>query len=284
MILDCKTRWNSTFLMLEAAEKYERAFKRLEKYDRDYRKKYIFEEVQNDALPSHDDLLVLASSMEEITFSSSLSSESDMEVDTDPKSKKKMKKKKKKKPRHHAPYAEDWSYARSLVKCLKVLFDATVRFSAATQVTTHTFLWEVVLIHEQLVQFRDNESDPFVRNMAEVMFVKYNKYWGAYEDMNSALFFAQLLDPREKAKGLEFVLECLYEKNQYMVDRVMKKVKEHMVRLFEEYKSSYEVVGESSTSGVGVSAVQAPVVVQEQSIEAMLYSMKKRHKRNQVGV
>ncbi|XP_026447774.1 zinc finger BED domain-containing protein DAYSLEEPER-like [Papaver somniferum] len=139
IILDCKTIWNSTFLMLEAAEKYERAFKRLEKYDRDYKKKYIFEEVHTDALPGHEALLVLASSMEYLTFSYSSSSESEMDVDTDPKGKNKMKKKKKKQRRHHAPYAEDWSYARSLVKCLKVFFDATVRFSAATQVITHTF-------------------------------------------------------------------------------------------------------------------------------------------------
>ncbi|XP_026412067.1 zinc finger BED domain-containing protein RICESLEEPER 3-like isoform X2 [Papaver somniferum] len=118
--------------------------------------------------------------------------------------------------------------------------------------------------------------------MAEIMFAKYNKYWGAYKDMNSALFFAQLLDPREKEKGLEFTLECLYERNQYQVARVMKKVKEDMVRPFEEYKSSYDVVGESSTSGVAVA--EAPVVAQEQIIVAMLNSRKKRHKRNPLGV
>ncbi|XP_026416520.1 uncharacterized protein LOC113311952 [Papaver somniferum] len=205
-------------------------FKRLEKYDRDYKKKYIFEEVESVDVPSHEDLIVLSNSMEDLTFSFSSSSESEMEVNTNPQAKKKTMKKKKQ-PRHHAPYVDDWRYAKGLVKCLKVFFNATVRFSNATQVTTHTILWEVVLIHEQLVQFRDNVAGSFKEN------------------------------------GLEFALERLYEKNKYKVDRVMKRVEEDITRLFEECKSLYAVVEESST---GISVVETSVAVEEQSIEAML--------------
>ena len=34
--LDVPTRWNSTYLMLEAAEKFEKAFERLEDEDSNY--------------------------------------------------------------------------------------------------------------------------------------------------------------------------------------------------------------------------------------------------------
>lgn len=78
--------------------------------------------------------------------------------------------------------------------------------------------------------------------MTTLMIGKYNKYWDRYEDMNSTLFFARILDPREKEGGLEFVLQCLYENNEYRVESIMKKVKEDLMRLFEEYKSMFSTM------------------------------------------
>ncbi|XP_026430492.1 zinc finger BED domain-containing protein RICESLEEPER 3-like [Papaver somniferum] len=185
--IDCKkmvflyvTRWNSIYLMLEDAIPYERVFK------------------------SEDYFL-------------SSSCESECEVDVT----KKKNTKKKNKPRHHAPYAADWSYAMCLVKCLKIFFDATVKFSASTQVTTHEILWQLALIHEQLVRLRViGDQDSHIYRMVELMFRTYNTYYGDYEDMNFVLFFAKLLDPREKESGLKFDLEgvddmvvCVQEEN-----------------------------------------------------------------------
>ncbi|XP_026441991.1 zinc finger BED domain-containing protein RICESLEEPER 2-like, partial [Papaver somniferum] len=127
VFLDVKTRWNATYLMLDAAIPYEKVFKRLEREDRSFRDKYIFKESECEALPNTDADIVVIDNEE---YYHSSSSESECEVDV---SKKNNTKKKNKPHRHHAPYAEDWSYARCLVKCLKIFFDVTVRFSASFQ-------------------------------------------------------------------------------------------------------------------------------------------------------
>ncbi|XP_026395994.1 zinc finger BED domain-containing protein RICESLEEPER 2-like [Papaver somniferum] len=229
VFLDVKTRWNATYLMLEAVIPWEKVFKRLEREDRIFRDKYIFKESECKALLNTDDDIVVIDN-EDYYLSSS--SESECEGDVS----KKKNTKKKNKPRHHAPYAAEWSYARCLVKFLKIFFDVTVKFSASVQVTSHEFLWQLALIHEQLVRLRAlGNRDPHISTMAEIMFKKYNTYWGDYEDMNSVLYFAKLLDPREKESGLKFNLECLYEQDDFRVTTVLKVVKQDMGRLYDEY-------------------------------------------------
>ncbi|XP_026433070.1 uncharacterized protein LOC113330476 [Papaver somniferum] len=118
--------------------------------DKDFQERFIFEQDKESVLPSDADI-------EEAIASDDILEEvvEDMEEDEEVEDmEEEVNKKKKKKVKTHAPYAEDWSYARGLVKCLKVFFDATVNFSASTQVTTHSFLWELVFIHEQLIEFR----------------------------------------------------------------------------------------------------------------------------------
>ncbi|XP_026452255.1 zinc finger BED domain-containing protein RICESLEEPER 2-like [Papaver somniferum] len=162
--LDVYTRWNNTYLMLEAAQRYEKVFAMLAQIGKDFQERFIFEQDKESVLPSDADIEEAITSddiLEEVVF-----------------------------------------------------FDATVNFSTSTQVTTHSFLWELVFIHEQLIEFRENvASDPFIARMSRLMFAKYNKYWGVYEKMNPVMFFAQLLDPREKLKGLKFTLNCLFENN-----------------------------------------------------------------------
>ncbi|XP_026439285.1 zinc finger BED domain-containing protein RICESLEEPER 3-like [Papaver somniferum] len=157
-----------------------------------------------------------------------------------------------------------------------VFFDATINFSASTQVTTHSFLWELVFIHEQLIEFRENvASDPFIARMSRLMFAKYNKYWGVYEKMNPVMFFAQLLDPREKLKGLEFTLNCLFENNLWKVQRIMRKVKLEFQELFDDYSSVYSTheEGSSSVASVVASSVSTP----SQGLKSRMQSRKRHH-------
>ncbi|KAI3896446.1 hypothetical protein MKX03_008608, partial [Papaver bracteatum] len=233
VFLDVKTRWNATYLMLESSIPYEKVFKRLEREDKSFRDKYIFKEYECEALPNTDDDTVVIDN-EDYYLSSSSESECERDVC------KKKNTKKKNKPRHHAPYAAYWSYDRCLVKCLKIFFDVIVKFSASIQVTSHEFLWQLALIHEQFVRLRAiGNRDPHISRMAEIMFRKYNSYWGDYEDMNSVMYFAKLLDPREKESGLIFDLECLYEQDDFRVTTVLKAVKQDMGRLYDEYNSMY---------------------------------------------
>ncbi|KAI3883974.1 hypothetical protein MKX03_028610, partial [Papaver bracteatum] len=100
-------------------------------------------------------------------------------------------------PPIHAPYMEDW-----------VFYDLTVKFSSRTRVTSHEFLFNVSVIHRTMNTWV-NSSDPFLSSMGSKMLEKFNKYWGAYEKMNTLMFIAVLLDPREKMKGLNFILDTL---------------------------------------------------------------------------
>ncbi|XP_026378250.1 zinc finger BED domain-containing protein RICESLEEPER 2-like [Papaver somniferum] len=196
LILDVKTRWNNTCLMLQAAEVFEKAFIRLERYDKEYRQLFYY-----------------------------------------PK-------------------------------------------QTSTKVTTNTFLWQLVIIYEQLVEFRYNvDEDPFIATMAGKMFKKYNKYWGDYAKMNPTIFFAMLLDPREKEKGLQFALDLLYGKSSSKVESVMKLVKLDFKILFEEYKDVYSVHEESSSSiqGQAKTVVSKPVTGPSRMKELM--SRSKRFKK-----
>lgn len=60
----------------------------------------------------------------------------------------------------------------------------------------------------------------------------------------------------------------------------MRKVKEDLVRLFEEYKSMFSTVEEGSSSVAAVDVT--PNVMEEDSIEAILESRKKKRRKNPV--
>ncbi|KAI3870227.1 hypothetical protein MKX03_011915, partial [Papaver bracteatum] len=111
-------------------------------------------------------------------------------------------------PPIHAPYMEDWANARSFGKFLKVFYDLTVKFSYCTRITSHEFLLNVSVIHRTMKTWVKS-SDPFLSGMGSKMLDKFNKYWEAYKKMNTLMFIAVLLDPREKMKGLNFILDTL---------------------------------------------------------------------------
>ncbi|XP_026400303.1 zinc finger BED domain-containing protein RICESLEEPER 2-like [Papaver somniferum] len=132
------------------------------------------------------------------------------------------------------------------------------------------------IVEEVLIEFRENvASDPFIARMSHLMFSKYNKYWGVYDKMNYVMFFAQLLDPREKLKGLEFTLNCLFENNSWEVQRIMRKVKLEFQELFDDYRSVYSTHEEGSSSAAPV--VASSVSTQYQGLKSRIQSMKRQH-------
>ncbi|KAI3861929.1 hypothetical protein MKX03_004437 [Papaver bracteatum] len=141
-------------------------------------------------------------------------------------------------PPIHAPYMEDWANARSFGKFLKVFYDLTVKFSYCTRVTSHEFLFNVSVIHRTMNTWVKS-SDPFLSGMGTKMLDKFNKYWGAYEKMNTLMFIAVLLDPREKMKGLNFILDTLDITGPSLRKHLSTYVRTDFQELFEEYKCLY---------------------------------------------
>ncbi|KAI3872695.1 hypothetical protein MKX03_028043 [Papaver bracteatum] len=130
-------------------------------------------------------------------------------------------------PPIHAPYMEDW-----------VFYDLTVKFSYCTRVTSHEFLFNVSDIHRTMNTWVKS-SDPFLSGMGSKMLDKFNKYWGAYEKMNTLMFIAVLFNPREKMKGLNFILDTLDITGPSLRKHLSTYVRTDFQEPFEEYKYLY---------------------------------------------
>ncbi|KAI3850037.1 hypothetical protein MKX03_024912 [Papaver bracteatum] len=202
---------------------YQRAFERLARDDKAFKKKFCFNE----------------RSIHSIFSTSTVAGDDvDMEEACTPATDNKGKKKAPPPPPIHAPYMEDWANARSFGKFLKVFYDLTFKFSYCTRVTSHEFLFNVSVIHKTMNTWVKS-SDPFLSSMGTKMLDKFNKYWGAYEKMNTLMFIAVLLDPREKMKGLNFILDTLDITGPSLRNHLSTYVRSDFQELFEEYKCLY---------------------------------------------
>lgn len=90
----------------------------------------------------------------------------------------------------------DWDSVQSLVKLLKCFYDMTVRISGSLYVTANTFFTEIYDLYCLLNGMV--EADGTVSLMGANMKAKFEKYWGDIDKMNLMIFFANILDPRDK--------------------------------------------------------------------------------------
>ena len=66
---------------------------------------------------------------------------------------------------------------------------------------------------------------------------KFNKYWGDPDKMNLIIFFANVLDPRDKVEYMEDLMKEMYGDSHGK--SCFEKVKSKLNLLFEEYVSTY---------------------------------------------
>ncbi|KAL4561439.1 hypothetical protein LXL04_033605 [Taraxacum kok-saghyz] len=114
------------------------------------------------------------------------------------------------------PTSEDWIKARKLCHFLKVFDDITTRISGTKYVTSHTLVVELAKIRDTLRQqvycdiLEEQPTDQHLYDIAKVMKPKFDKYFGEIENMNLLLYFAFLLDPRNKEEFLDIILDDHY--------------------------------------------------------------------------
>ncbi|XP_019172108.1 PREDICTED: zinc finger BED domain-containing protein RICESLEEPER 2-like [Ipomoea nil] len=102
----------------------------------------------------------------------------------------------------------DWESVKSLVNLLKCFYDMTIRISAGGS----------------------------VKLMGETMKVKFEKYWGDIAKMNLMIFFANILDPRDK---LEYMpAQILHMYGELKGKTYYEKVVAAFTELFDDYAAS----------------------------------------------
>ncbi|GJU95413.1 zinc finger BED domain-containing protein RICESLEEPER 2-like protein [Tanacetum coccineum] len=153
--LDVDTRWNSTFLMLETAVKFEKVFDSgeyvcgwLELTEHDYTS-YFFNEPE----------------------------------DGEEGTRMMPKTKKKKKNVVGVPNEDDWSNARFFLEYLRIFYDVTNKISGCKYVTSNMFVKDLVTMHAAISKMC-RHADENKRKIALSMKAKYDKYWDNLDNMN----------------------------------------------------------------------------------------------------
>ncbi|XP_019171114.1 PREDICTED: zinc finger BED domain-containing protein RICESLEEPER 2-like [Ipomoea nil] len=116
------------------------------------------------------------------------------------------------------PNFMDWETISGLVKILKSFYEMTIRISGSLNMV---------------------EADGSVKLMGTNMRAKFDKYWGEHEKMNFLIFYANILDPRDKIEYMPIQFTHLYgeDKGKTMFDKVVVGLKE----LFQDYVSCFPV-------------------------------------------
>ncbi|KAG8661312.1 hypothetical protein MANES_02G223166v8 [Manihot esculenta] len=189
LCLDVPTRWNSTYLMLNTAQKYERAFERYESQDPMFKI-----DMGENGIPDY----------------------------------------------------YDWTQVRKMADMLAHFYELTLRISGSRYVTSNLFFSEVSDLAFILNQWI-NSNDLDMKSMGERMKVKFDKYWGDVDKMNKIIYFAVVLDPRDKFEFMEYSFSQMYGKEKG-VELFNKKMYQPDVEQFND-NSSQQLSGSCSTTG-----------------------------------
>ncbi|XP_058189242.1 zinc finger BED domain-containing protein RICESLEEPER 2-like [Rhododendron vialii] len=206
--LDVCTRWNSTYLMLEVAIKFEKAFQRMGEEDSSFIKFFGIKE-------GEDDL--------SLELEGGQSGSHRISVPT---------------PRQPTvPNKLDWKKCGLFVTFLKLFYDATKKFSASLFVTSNVFFHELYEVQTRIDELIANR-DPFMSSMAIEMKRKFERYWGDGEKFNPLLYVAVAMDPRFKLRLVKF---CYTKsKGKAEGEKMEKQVKDVLNRLYDSYAKEGE--------------------------------------------
>lgn len=218
-VLDVPTRWNSTYIMLDTALKLRKAFDSLAEDEYSKYKGYFNEEEEpEDEEGEEQDYVVVQTNS---------------------------------KKRVGPPTEADWNNASVFVKFLGVFHQTTLRVSATNHPASPKAFHDIIginveideLLNQQL-KSDETRADKVLKEMAQKMRAKYNKYFGSFDDINQLFLVALVLDPRYKLKNFERVCKTMLKFDNLEVMRRSDQVKTLLVDLTDLYASS---IGYSSS-------------------------------------
>ncbi|CAH1446903.1 unnamed protein product [Lactuca virosa] len=141
------------------------------------------------------------------------------------------------------PSSSDWERVRNVCHFLKPFHDVTLRISGTLYVTSNTCIEDIYSIRTLL---DDAISDSSLCDIALAMKLKFDKCFGDIEKMNLLLYFALILDPRNKVKYLVILLEDRYGKTG--VEAKKKYIMDSMYALYNDYIRIHSPSSTSSTA------------------------------------
>ncbi|XP_031111928.1 zinc finger BED domain-containing protein DAYSLEEPER-like [Ipomoea triloba] len=147
-------------------------------------------------------------------------------------------------------YLESKLSVQSLVLLLKGFYEMVVRISCSLYVTSNSFFSKIsdlgCMLDDMITSDTSSEKENCIFAMGSQMKQKFQKYWGDPEKMNFLIFYANILDPRDKIEYMSAQFAQLYgeEKGKSCFD----KVQSSMVELFNDYAATYTVPSSTVTS------------------------------------
>ncbi|XP_019179874.1 PREDICTED: zinc finger BED domain-containing protein RICESLEEPER 2-like isoform X3 [Ipomoea nil] len=165
----------------------------------------------------------------------------------------------------------DWESVKSLVEILKCFYEMTIRISGSLYVTSNTFFFEfsdLYCILNGMV-----EAGGSVKLMGENMKAKFEKYWGDIDKMNLMIFFANILDPKDKLEYMATQMNHMYGevKGKPYYEKVIAALKE----LFNDYAASTPA---SSTTG----SVSTPIDFSQSTVGRPQHLLKSQIKKQRL--
>ncbi|KZV27152.1 hypothetical protein F511_21659 [Dorcoceras hygrometricum] len=133
------------------------------------------------------------------------------------------------------PVADDWENAKAFVHFLKKFYDATLELSASKSPTSQLIYQSLIALEVEIERKRLDDSDPTLKKVAHAMKLKFDKYWGNWDNMNPSIFIANVLDPRNKLQMIKVSIKK-FGGTATMIQEFVNKVKLELVNLWMEYK------------------------------------------------
>ncbi|XP_055959713.1 zinc finger BED domain-containing protein RICESLEEPER 4-like [Mercurialis annua] len=174
----------------------------------------------------------------------------------------------------NVPNSLDWENVRQLYTMLECFYKMTLRISGSLYVTSNNHLNQISDL-STILQDWVGSSDESVRSMAIRMKSKFDKYWGEPLVMNKLIFFANILDPRDRIVYMEYTLTQMYGSHdgKWLYNCLM----EDLLELFNDYDVVYKkelaISGQNTVSPetLGQSS-QANSVLKERFLQQMMES------------
>ena len=134
------------------------------------------------------------------------------------------------------PSYEDWEYVESILPFLNIFYEATLRISGTSYVTSNMYMLEIWNGINHLL--KSNSPSSATYKMAEKMEKKYEKYWDKPTKLNMLLLIAVVLDPRHKMRYKNWAIDQLFYSEKTNNGCVLKSRLDISLKLmFDEYKS-----------------------------------------------